>query len=187
MLEIEIKFRVHDFAPLEAKLREWKTEQREERDDIDEYFRAPHRDFAKTDEAFRLRRIGEKNFITYKGPRTDVATKTRLEIEVPLGDGVEPATDLERLVHALGFQPVAVVHKLRRVFKLKRQEFDVEVCLDIVESVGHYAELEIVAPEEQLEKARSLLLQMAKELDLTEMERRSYLELLLEKKSKSSP
>jgi adenylate cyclase class 2 len=186
MLEIEVKYSVHDFASLEAKLRQWKAEQREERDDADEYFRAPHRDFAKTDEAFRLRRIGNQNAITYKGPRIDAATKTRLEIEVPLADGTKTAEDFQNLVKALGFAPVAVVRKHRRIFALKRSECDIEICMDQVQDVGDFVELEIMAPQEALEQARSVLLQLAKELGLEKSERRSYLEMLLEKKSKSS-
>jgi adenylate cyclase class 2 len=186
MLEIEVKYRVNDFAALEAKLHQWKAEQREERDDSDEYFRVPHRDFAKSDEAFRLRRIGAKNFITYKGPRTDAMTKTRLEIEVPLAEGNEPAQDFERMVEALSFTPVAVVCKHRRIFDLKRSDYQIEVCLDQVQDVGSFVELEIMAPQEELEQAKTVLFQLAQELGLKKSERRSYLEMLLEKKSKSS-
>ena len=186
MLEIELKFRVDDFGALESKLREWRAEPGANRNDLDEYFQAPHRDFALTDEAFRLRRIGASNFITYKGPRTDAATKTRLEIEVPLADGNEPAQDFEGLVKALGFRPVALVRKQRRTFGLQRGGFDIEICLDTVAEVGNYIELEIVAPDESLQNARMVLLQIAKELGLEKMERRSYLELLLERRSKPS-
>jgi adenylate cyclase class 2 len=186
MLEIEIKYRVREFAAIEAQLRRWKTELHEERDDVDEYFQAPHRDFAKTDEAFRLRRIGSANLITYKGPRTDATTKTRLEIEIPLAEGDGPAKDFEKLVQALGFRPVALVRKRRRVFALSRDGFDVEVCLDHVEEVGDFVELEIVAPPETLEAARTVLLQMANELGLEEKERRSYLEMLLENRTKTA-
>ena len=186
MLEIEIKYRADDFAELEKRLREWNAEPREDRSDIDEYFQAPHRDFARTDEAFRLRKIGAANFVTYKGPRTDAATKTRLEIEVPLAEGDEPAADFESLVKALGFRPVTLVRKQRRTFGLQREGFEIEVCLDTVAEVGKYVELEIVAPDEALEKARSVLLEIAKELGLKRMERRSYLELLLETRSKNS-
>ena len=186
MLEIEIKYRVDDFAELETRLGGWRAEPKEDRTDIDEYFQAPHRDFARTDEAFRLRRIGSANFITYKGPRSDAATKTRLEIEVPLAKGDEPADDFRSLAKALGFRPVALVRKQRRTFEMQREGFEIEVCLDTVADVGRYVELEIVAPDEVLEKARSVLLQMAKELELEKMERRSYLELLLETRPKTS-
>jgi len=185
MLEIEVKFRVDDFAALEARLKEWQAEACAERQDADAYFQAPHRDFAKTDEAFRLRRIGSASFITYKGPKIDAATKTRLEIEVPLAEGVQPAEDFEKLVHALGFRPVAIVRKQRRVFELARDGFELEICLDQVEQVGHYVELEIVAEPNLLDQAKDVLLKTAAELGLAETERRSYLELLLERTKNS--
>ena len=46
----------------------------------DHYFNGHDRDFHQTDEAFRIRRMGEKNFLTYKGPKRDTDTKTRIEI-----------------------------------------------------------------------------------------------------------
>ena len=51
--------------------------------------------------------------------------------------------------------------------------------LDDVEGVGHFAEIEIQAPEEQLAAARDVLLWTAAELGLSGSERRSYLEMLL--------
>src|SRR5437764_734661 len=57
--------------------------------------------------------------------------------------------------------------------------FEVEVCLDDVPEVGRFVELEIQAPEEQLDAARTVLLNVAAELGLSVSERRSYLELLL--------
>ena len=62
--------------------------------EADHYFNAPDRDFARTDEAFRLRRIGAANFVTYKGPKRDAQRKMRTEIEVPLPDGDEAAAGL---------------------------------------------------------------------------------------------
>jgi adenylate cyclase class 2 len=54
-----------------------------------------------------------------------------------------------------------------------------EACLDEVERVGRFAELEILAPEEHLDSARTVLLSTAAALGLTQSERRSYLEMLL--------
>ncbi len=179
MLEVEMKFRAPDRQPLEKRLRAWGADIADEREDVDVYFNAPHRDFAQTDEAFRVRRIGTKNYVTYKGPRRDPATKTRAEIEVALAEGLAPAEDFQRILVALGFRPVATVRKRRRVWRTQRGGYELEVCLDDVERVGAYVELEIIAPESELEAARAVVLQVAKELGLTESERRSYLELLL--------
>ena len=153
----------------------------EQRTDRDHYFNAPDRDFAKTDEAFRLRRIGSENRLTYKGPKRDAATKTRTEIEVKLAEGDAAAADTERMVRALGYRSVAEVRKSRIVFHLERSGFAVEACVDEVEGVGSFVELEIAAEEAQFEDAKGVVLQLAQELGLVEQERRSYLELLLER------
>ena len=179
MLEVEMKYAGADFAAVEARLRQWGAREDPPRTDADQYFNAPDRDFAVTDEALRLRRIAERNFVTYKGPKRDAATKTRTEIEVPLAPGDGPAEDFARLLVSLGYRPVAVVRKARRLFHLWRGGFDLEVTLDDVENVGRFAELEIQAPEEQFDAARDVLLQTAGELGLSAGERRSYLELLL--------
>ena len=44
----------------------------------------PCRDFAQTDEALRIRTVGDTSFVTYKGPKLDATTKTRRELELPL-------------------------------------------------------------------------------------------------------
>jgi adenylate cyclase class 2 len=179
MLEVEVKYPAADFAAIERQLSAWDAHEDSPRNDEDHYFNAPDRDFAVTDEALRLRRIGERNFVTYKGPKRDAQTKTRTEIEVPVAPGDTAAADFTQLLTALGYRPVAVVRKRRRLFHLQRGGFEVEATLDDVEGVGHYAELEILAPEDQLDAARAVLLQTASELGLSGSERRSYLELLL--------
>jgi adenylate cyclase class 2 len=185
MLEVEVKFAVDDFGPLEAALAARGITPGPPRRDADQYFNAPDRDFAKTDEAFRLRSIGPKNFVTYKGPKIDRETKTRLEIEVPLADGESVAADFARLLTHLGYQPVAVVRKTRRSAEFTREGFAVQVTLDEVDGVGQYAELEVVAPQERADAAKAAVLAVAVELGLTQSERRSYLQLLLEKRGKA--
>jgi adenylate cyclase class 2 len=179
MVEVEQKFRGADFADLEHRLVARGARGGASRQETDHYFNAPDRDFARTDEALRVRRIGVANFVTYKGPKRDLQTKTRTEIEVPLAEGDAAAADFEQLLCRLGYQSVAVVRKDRRKFQLQRDGFLLEISLDRVEGLGDFAELEIVAIEEQLEAAKAVLLLTATELGLTAVERRSYLELLL--------
>jgi adenylate cyclase class 2 len=179
MLEIEVKYQARDLGAVEKRLESGGAKRVEKRDDADAYFNAPHKDFAATDEALRVRRIGEQNFVTYKGPRIDTRTKTRSEIEVPLANGSTAADDFERILTALGFRPTAVVRKQRMVHELERGGYTVQVCLDQVAEVGNYVELEIMADEAHLERAREVVLSCAAELGLTQIERRSYLELLL--------
>jgi adenylate cyclase class 2 len=179
MLEIEAKFPIQDAGPLRRRLAEWGARPAETRSDADHYFNAPDRDFARTDEAVRIRRIGPRNFLTYKGPKLDAETKTRKEIEIPFADGDAAAADMLALLTELGYRPVAVVRKHREVFEMEREGFTLQVCLDDVEQVGTFAEVEIVAEEADYPRAKALLQRAAGELGLTGSERRSYLQMLL--------
>ena len=91
MLEIEMKFPVADFTAVERTLRGWQAREHPAIDEADHYFNAPDRDFARTDEAFRLRCIGDVNRITYKGPKQGGPAKTRTEIELALESGPDAA------------------------------------------------------------------------------------------------
>lgn len=181
MLEIEMKFPVPDFQAIEAKLRAWGASPESPLQEADHYFNAPDRDFGKTDEALRVRRIGAKNRVTYKGPRRQGPAKTRTEIEVGLADGAPAAEDFCRLLVCLGYRPTAVVRKQRVGYRFQRDTFDLEVCLDTVEQLGRFVEVEIVALEEKLAFAQQVLQSVAGELGLSNPERRSYLEMVLEK------
>jgi adenylate cyclase, class 2 len=179
MLEVEVKYRNADRATAVATLLDWGATLAQDRTDADLYFQAPDRDFKATGEAFRLRRIGAKNYLTYKGPKRDTETKTRPEIEVPLGEGDEVAAETERLFVALGYKPVITVRKKRRVYKFERDGFDMEACFDTLDGVGDFVELEIIAEEADYERAKAALLAAAAELGLTDKEPRSYLGLVL--------
>jgi adenylate cyclase, class 2 len=180
MLEVEVKYRNADRAAAVATLLDWGAALAQDRNEVDLYFQAPDRDLKATDEAFRLRRTGPKNCLTYKGPKRDTETKTRPEIEVALADGDPVAADTERLLVALGYKPVIAVRKKRRVYRFQRDGFDFEACFDSVDRVGEFVELEILAEEERYETAKAALLAAAAELGLTEQEPRSYLGMVLE-------
>ena len=105
MLEVEMKFPIQEFTPLEGRLRQFGAREGPAVREADHYFNAPDRDFAHTDEALRLRRIGPTNRITYKGPKRDRQTKTRTEIEVPLAEGDRVADDFGRILVHLGYRP----------------------------------------------------------------------------------
>jgi len=180
MLEVEVRYRTSARDAVIAQLLRWGAELAEERTDIDHYFNPPDRELKDTDEAFRLRRIGEANFLTYKGPRRDTETKTRTEIEIPLVDGASVASAMEELLRALHFRPLVIVRKQRSVYELRRGGFDISVCFDDVERVGPFVELEILSSEEDYERAKTLLLETAAGLGLTEKETRSYLGMVLE-------
>lgn len=185
MLEVEMKFPVADFAAVERELATAGARRTDTRQEIDQYFNAPDRDFARTDEALRLRRIDMANVVTYKGPKQDAQTKTRVELEVPLVEGVAAAESFTQLLIHLGYRPVAVVRKRRQIYGLERGTLSLEVCLDEVEDVGRFVELETLVPEDQLADARRVVQDLAAALGLSRSERRSYLELLLDARGKA--
>ena len=186
-----MKFSVADPRALEQRLGSLGAKWHEPIDQVDRYFNHPCRDFARTDEALRLRHDGDGVVITWKGPRIDAATKTRREIELPLamrlpkgGDAAAPAAstiaEWTELLEAIGFRPVATVAKRRRPARVHWQRVEVDVAFDSVAGVGEYLELELQASEAEVPQARACLESLARELGCGNSERRSYLELLLE-------
>ncbi len=176
--EVEQKFPVADMAALEAALAAMGATISQPHREVDLYFGHPARDFARTDEALRVRRKGRSNFITYKGPKLDKTTKTRQEIELPLGPGKESIDAWGELLEALGFRPVGEVRKFRRKAAIAWQGRRVEGSLDEVEQLGTFAELELVVEADGVEDAKACIASLAEKLGLTGSERRSYLELL---------
>jgi adenylate cyclase class 2 len=123
--------------------------------------------------------VGRRNYLTYKGPKLDATTKSRREIELELPPGQQPAADATAMLEALGFRRVACVRKRRVHSTLRWQGKLVEVCLDDVQGLGDFVELELLATDEELAAARDAITSLAGRLELSNSERRSYLELLL--------
>ncbi len=177
--EVEQKFPLTDPAAVQARLAALGAQFQPPIDQLDLYFRHPSRDFAKTDEALRLRQVGQQNFITYKGPKIDPNTKTRRELELPLPDGEPALQQFVELLSVLGFAPVATVKKRRSLAEIHWQGFEVECALDDVKNAGRYLEFEISANEHSLESASQKMAHLAAHLGLEKSERRSYLEITL--------
>jgi adenylate cyclase class 2 len=148
---------------------------------VDRYFAHPARDFARTDEALRIRTVGGRSFVTYKGPKVDRTTKTRREIELPLDAKDAKGAAFAELLAALGFSPVAEVRKERRQFVLPAEGGDVLGALDDVAGVGTFVELELLADDANLEAAKRAVAGLAEVLQLGPPELRSYLELFLQR------
>jgi adenylate cyclase class 2 len=177
--EVEQKFAVADRASLERRLEAMGIEWGDVTPQTDVYYAHPSRDFGSTDEALRVRRSGETNVVTYKGPKIDMRTKTRQEIEVAIEPGAESAAAMDRLLTSLGFRPVRAVVKKRANGMVNCQNRPVHVAVDDVEGLGTFIELELTSNQAGLDEARSCLAELAGRLGLIEAERRSYLELLL--------
>lgn len=184
MYEVEQKHLVADVRVLEERLAERGVEIGPSIEQLDRYFAHPCRDFSQTDEALRIRTVGDCSFVTFKGPKLDTTTKTRRELELPLAESDTDGSRFAELLQLLGFRPVAVVRKCRRKFEIVSHDCRVEGALDQVENVGTYAELELTADEAGIDNAKHLISKLATELELGPSERRSYLEMLLENISK---
>jgi adenylate cyclase class 2 len=174
MYEVEVKVRA-DHDEVAGRLEDVGARERGTVEQADTYFDAPHRDFAETDEALRVRREtrdGESSaYVTYKGPRVDADSKTREEVET----GVADADAMAGVLEALGFEPVATVRKQRRRFAVEGYT----VTLDTVEGLGEFVEVETGA--EAVEPAREGAFDVLRRLGLDpdDQMRTSYLELLL--------
>ncbi len=178
--EVELKFRRGADDGLEDRIRQLGAEPSAPKEQRDAYFAHPVRDFAKTDEAFRIRSEGENNRLTYKGPKVDEETKTRQEVEVAFAAGAEARRQMAGMLSTLGFREIMTVTKHRRSCRLDWEGRPVEVMLDCVEPLGQFVELETISPESDWQSARDSLKRLAAHLQLQTAERRSYLELLLE-------
>jgi adenylate cyclase class 2 len=180
--EVEQKHRLDDVGTFLTQLAGRRIELGDPVEQIDEYFAHPCRDFASTDEALRIRSVGGRSFVTYKGPKIDTTTKTRHELEFPLAQDDVEGSRFDQLLRVLGFTPVARVRKRRRRFEIDADDQQVEGALDEVEGVGSFVELELLADDARVEAAKRTISKLAGELSLGPTERRSYLEMLLEKR-----
>ncbi len=185
--EVEVKFRDADHGAIEARLLALGAEPGDAVAQEDVYLAHPARDFARSGEAFRLRRDGPRHRLTYKGPRHAGPTKTREEIEVDFADGAAAWAEMHRLFEALGFRPVATVRKVRRTFHLVRDGRAMEVVLDRAEGLGDFAEVEALAEDRDLATAQAAVLGLAGELGLDRVEPRSYLRMFLERDGRIGP
>ena len=176
---------------------------------VDTYYDAPHRNFAETDEALRLREetrrpIGE---LDADGARTSgagedsepgsedargptTASTTRLTYKGPLVEAasktreehetaVGDGDDAAAVLDGLGFEPAATVEKERTFFDLDGYA----VSLDRVEGLGEFVEIEGgAARRDDVADVREGAIDLLRELGLDPdaQIRTSYLGLLLD-------
>ncbi|MFM8476897.1 MAG: class IV adenylate cyclase, partial [Planctomycetaceae bacterium] len=185
MIEVELKFPLADRNTLLTALdRVHPGLSFQQRQETDEYFQHPCRDFKVTDEALRIRLSGGVVELTWKGPKLDPRTKSRKELELTVNEMAETSDQrhnrLREILLALGFSSAGLVHKTRHTAKFLFHQRLVQVSIDTVEDLGLFAELEIICDPSEQAGATELLLQLAEQLELKHTERRSYIALLAE-------
>jgi len=193
MYEVELKV-CADHDAVRRRLAELDAEPVDAVGQTDVYYDAPHRDFATTDEALRIRQevlvdgvaddTDDADFdwptdagttkLTYKGPLVDDSSKTREEFET----GVTDRDAMEGILDGLGFEPAATVRKHRRRFALSGYT----VTLDEVDGLGEFVEVETEVTTDDIEEARDGAVDVLDSLGLDADDgiRTSYLGLLLE-------
>jgi len=173
LIEVEIKVKIDDLEKVAQALHKLNAVFIAENLEVDAYFQHPARDFAETDEALRIRAVKNNYQLTYKGPKLDTKSKTRLELTISISDG----NIGKKIFEYLGFKPVMEIKKKRRIYQIG----SVYVMLDNVEGLGTFIELETeVSNEKEISEKREDLIKLMVKLGISEdrFERRSYLELM---------
>ena len=172
MIEVEVKARIDSFEEIEEKLKTIGAEKTKTEFQEDIYFQSPIVDFAKTDEALRIRTTNSQTFITYKGPKLNEKAKTRKEVEM----AIESAEKARDIFEEIGFTPARIVRKNLLYYSYE----NFEISLDDVEGLPPYMEIEVALPDsEDYSEAQNRIFELFARLDITEgFERTSYMELL---------
>ena len=144
MYEVELKVTA-DHESVRSRLEEMGATPVESLRQVDTYYDAPDRNFAKTDEALRIRREqptdgDARTHITYKGPLVDNHSKTREEAETQVAD----RDSMHAILSGLGYEPAADVAKQRTLYELD----GCEVVLDAVDGLGEFVEVELETDDE---------------------------------------
>ncbi len=170
-IEVEIKAKIENIKSIENQLIELKALFKEKTVEEDHYYQHPCRDFQKTDEALRIRISGDRYFVTYKGPKIDNDTKSRTELEIK----IEDPESYKRLFEHLGFKEAGIVLKTRKTYTFR----DCSIMLDSVNELGEFLEIECFGDFEHCKKS---IFEIAALLKINKFERRSYFELIKNKK-----
>ncbi|MGQ9844098.1 MAG: class IV adenylate cyclase [Spirochaetota bacterium] len=168
MLEVEIKSKCDDLGGIKKTIVDAGGAFISTELEDDCYFNHPSRDFGKTDEALRIRRVNDTYYLTYKGPKLGGISKTRYEKEVQIFD----ADGLKDILKKLGFVLYGRVQKKRDVYLLN----EVTICCDDVTGLGTFVELEMMSNNR--EEAEKWLFALASTLGLSNFITASYLEML---------
>lgn len=181
MIEIEKKFQVPNFKAIRKELAGEGFDVMKDsapKHQSDEYFNHRQLRFELQDIALRIRQVDDRHILTFKGPNQDATTKIRTEVEVEFSK--EDAGKMSEMFLGMGMHSVAKVSKTRDTILLRWQGANVEVCLDSVDEVGYFVELEIVADsQDSVADAKDKLESLAEKFGLTDSITTSYLEMLL--------
>ncbi|MHA2008465.1 MAG: class IV adenylate cyclase [Promethearchaeota archaeon] len=195
MIEVEIKVGILNPDQIRKKFLENNGTYKLSLHHEDTYFNMPSglRDFKQTDEALRLRksiRFDKNNklksqeteyFITYKGKKIDLLTKTRKEIDIR----IESVNQMKDMLKMLGFQEVLIVKKERELYEFLFKNLRIEALIDYIPILKrHFVEVEYLCEtNEKVNDFREILFDFLSTFNINRDEsiRKSYLELIFER------
>jgi adenylate cyclase class 2 len=179
MIEVEIKIIVKNITRLEEQLLQNGFTKGKSLKESDYYLDDESGSIRNNDQALRIRCSQDlnsdviTNTITYKGPKLDTISMTRKELEIHT-DSLETGIEI---FSSLGYQKIYPVIKRREYFHKE----NISVCIDQVEQLGSFFELEIIV-ENESEKNAALdqLISLLEELGYQKEDiiTRSYLSML---------
>jgi adenylate cyclase class 2 len=179
MLEVEVKLPVADREKLLRDLGALDFKETETVRETDTYYTSRFHDMIQRDEALRIRTIENLHtgkgysVITYKGAKQDKVSMTRTEYETEIAD-VDTG---KKILEGIGFYPVQQVGKVRTTCVCG----DMTACVDRVDGLGDFLEIEIMAEEGGREAALARIENMLDKLgfSMAETTRNSYLSMLM--------
>jgi adenylate cyclase class 2 len=180
-LEIEMKFRVDDFADIVQQLD--KGSDPDESSEVDTYYAHPSVNFKETGEALRLRESDGEHVLCYKSGKNAGGVKAKREIETRLDS--DQAQVVTEILEYLGFTESITVDKWRRTYRRRANGFQVNVCLDDVKDLGEFVEVEIVCEERNREDAERTVKRVAEKLGLSNPVTKGYAAMMHELKGQA--
>lgn len=181
MIEVEIKLKINSIPPVLESLKTLGFKELSTLTEIDTYFDSKPGTVRANDQALRIRET--KNHTTgehfcqvnFKDRKINSESVTRPEFETLVDD----ALAIKQILGGLGYFPVEpIVKKLRR----ELISGEINACLDTVEGLGDYLELEIVGDfsEEEIDEKLKVLSGIVKDVgyDMSDTTTISYLSAL---------
>ncbi len=153
MIEVELKVIVKNITKVEEQLLHIGFIKGNYLKESDYYLDDESGSIRNNDQALRircsedLRSESVTNTITFKGPKLDTISMTRKELEIQT-DNLETGIEI---FSSLGYKKIYPVIKWRQYY----HKNNISVCIDQVEHLGNFFELEIIV-ENELEKNEAL-------------------------------
>ncbi len=184
MIEVEIKIPLYKRSLAEKALCQEGFVPGNLLRETDYYYTSDFHDFMKSDEALRIRVTenlsdnSQNSCITYKSRRLDKISMTREELET----GIDDPEIMTGILEALGYRCLFPVIKLRQLY----HRDNITACVDQVEDLGSFMELEVLTDEEEyggdLSRLTDILTGIGSSMEETTTS--SYLSMLLKKHGK---